>query len=126
MKNLNMYSFIKLANLSVIIFALFYIVIASAASLPTNYPTSFMWAGKIEKISVDSQKIIIEDREFFLSSTIAVTRLNSGSSAALSDLPIGLVVGCHHNGNGVITGIWELPKDFASQSGTSLRGRPSN
>ena len=126
MKKLNIHSIFKLINFSLVISALLYTIIATAASLPRNYPDSFMWAGKIEEISASSQKIIIEDREFVLSPTIVVTRLKSGSSAALSDLPVGLVVGCNHDGNGVITGIWELPEDFAGHSGTSLSRRASN
>ena len=121
----NMYLKFKWIIFNLIVTAFLYTTITIAASLPANYPKIFMWVGEIENISSNSGKITISDREFFISPVISVTRLRSGSSEALSDLPKGLLVGCNYDSNGAVTEVWELPKEYADYDGTSLRS-PAN
>jgi hypothetical protein len=90
-----------------------------AGQLPSNYPSAFMWSGSIQEIS--TTKIIIEDREFSLSSGISINLLNS-HSASINNLRVGMIVGCQITQDNQLQGIWQFPESLSSVSGPWAAG----
>lgn len=88
------------------------VVLDTAVADPFNsYPGVYSWQGEIVSLNIESKKIVVNDKELRLSSFAEVHGPNN-MKLNLTDLAIGMTVGCTKGSSNTITDLWLLDVRF--------------
>lgn len=102
-------------NIPVLLFTLWLAAVMSvpyAAEMPSYYPPVFQAVGKISRLDIQAQTMVVNDMPYTLTADAKVHTPNT-RFATLSDLSTGMMVGLTvaggGNGRPRITDVWVLP-----------------